>query len=188
MRTMKRLPMLRCFALLVVVVLLIVGCSGQYDTGEQPVDTLGSGPAQDFMQPVSPRDLKIVTGQRLYVPAYSEIYSGDETATFDLAVTLSVRNTDPDTPIAIGSIQYYDTAGSLVKEYIEMPLKLPPMATTEAVISRLDKQGGTGANFIVEWGAESKVYEPIVEALMTSTAAQQGIAFISPARVLEEKE
>ena len=59
-------------------------------------------------------------------------------------------------------------------------------AATEVVISRADKQGGTGANFIVVWGAQEPVYEPVVETLMTSTSAQQGISFLSIARAVEE--
>ena len=186
-KTAGRFAAIRCMTAVASIVLLLVGWGGQDNADGQQTDTLGSGPSQDITRPISSENLDFVTGQRLYVPAYSEIFSGDETSTYDLTVMLSIRNTDPDTPIVIGSIQYYDTTGALVKEYVETPLELAPMATTEVVISRLDKQGGTGANFIVEWGAEEQVYEPIVEALMISTSAQQGISFLSPARILQDK-
>lgn len=61
------------------------------------------------------------------------------------------------------------------------------MATSEVVIGRLDERGGTGANFIVEWSVEDLVDEPIVEVLMTSTSTQQGISFLTSARVLVER-
>jgi len=58
----------------------------------------------------------------------------------------------------------------------------------EYVIARSDDRGGTGANFIVGWGADELVFEPVVEAVMISAAGTQGLSLISPARVLEEKK
>ena len=40
-------------------------------------------------------------GQAIYVPAYSHIYCGDRERPFLLAVTVSIRNTDPNQPIKI---------------------------------------------------------------------------------------
>ena len=37
---------------------------------------------------------RLVKGQTIYVPAYSHVYHGDRQQPFQLAVTLSVRNTD----------------------------------------------------------------------------------------------
>lgn len=160
-----------------IVFATLVGCSGQLD--EAP-PTLA--PAL-----VASGDLNIVTGQILYVPAYSVVYSASENETWDMTVTLSIRNTNLNKPILIDSVQYFDTNGQLVTEYVESPLQLAPMATTEYVIPRNDDQGGTGANFIVVWGAEERVYEPVVEAVMISTVGTQGLSLLSPARVLEEK-
>ena len=50
-------------------------------------------------------------GQTIYVPVYSHIYSRDELRTFDLTVTLSMRNTDREQPIVLTSVSYYDTSG-----------------------------------------------------------------------------
>ena len=166
-----------------IVFVLLVGCSGQ---AEEATPVPESQPTR-AVAPVASGDLNIVTGQRLYVPAYSEVYSADENQTWDMTVTLSIRNTNLDKPILIDSVQYYDTNGQLVTDYVESPLQLAPMATTEYVIERTDDKGGTGANFIVVWGAEEPVYEPVVEAVMISTAGTQGLSLLSPARVLEEK-
>lgn len=166
--------------------LTLAGCTPQEISEPEPA-AQPDGLVGD-VHPISSGDLKIVTGQRLYVPAYSAVYSADLTTTHDLTIMLSVRNTDFDTPIIIDSIQYFDSDGNLVKEYVEEPLELPAMATSEVVIDRLNQAGGTGANFIVVWGAETPVFEPVVEALMTSTAQQQGLSFLSEARVLEEKQ
>ncbi|MEM8603550.1 MAG: DUF3124 domain-containing protein, partial [Cyanobacteria bacterium P01_H01_bin.121] len=47
--------------------------------------------------------------------------------------------------------------------------------------------GGSGANFIVRWGAAREVSTPIVEAVMISTQSQQGLSFVSAAKVIEEQ-
>ena len=61
------------------------------------------------------------------------------------------------------------------------------MASTNFVVPENDQTGGSGANFIVEWIAETEVFEPIIEAVMVSTASQQGLSFISVGRVIESK-
>lgn len=165
------------------VFFLLVGCSEQPEEAT-PVPEIEPTRA---VAPVSSGDLNIVTGQRLYVPAYSEVFSSGVDQTWDMTVTLSIRNTNLDKPIFIDSVQYFDTNGQLVADYVESPLQLAPMATTEYVIPRTDDQGGTGANFIVVWGAEEPVFEPVVEAVMISAAGNQGLSLLSPARVLEEK-
>lgn len=130
---------------------------------------------------------KIAMGQTIYVPIYSEIYYFDQSKTLQLAATLSVRNTDPQQPIIITSVKYYNSSGNLVKEHLESPLRLAPLASTDFIVNHNDHTGGSGANFLVEWIAETEVYEPVVEALMVSTNSQQGISFVSQGRVIESK-
>ena len=130
--------------------------------------------------------VKIVMGQTIYVPIYSEIHHF-KGRTLPLAATLSVRNSDPHNSIIITSVNYYNSHGELVKQYLDSPLKLVPLASTDFVVEQDDRTGGSGANFLVEWVAETKVYEPIVEAVMVSTTSQQGISFVSQGRVIESK-
>jgi hypothetical protein len=125
-----------------------------------------------------------IVGQTIYVPIYSRIYTGNKVRTINLAATLSVRNTDPQNPILLNSARYYGTNGELLKEYVPKPLRVGPMASTDFVVEEQDTTGGTGANFIVEWSASSDVTPPVVEAVMISTAVQQGISFVSTGRVL----
>ena len=134
---------------------------------------------------VSP-DLKDATGQTIYVPAYSHVYYGDGKEHL-LAITLSIRNTSLTDSISVTSVRYYDSKGKLVKEYSQKNLQIPPMATAEFLVKEQDKSGGSGANFIVEWTAQKDVSEPVVEAVMISTAFQQGISLISPGRVIKER-
>ncbi len=108
----------------------------------------------------------LTKGQTLYVPAYSHIYSGNRENPFLLAVTLSIRNTDPDNAIEVTRVAYYDTAGKLLKSYLESPKTLHALESARYIVPEKDKAGGSGANFIVEWKAAKPVNPPIVETIM----------------------
>ncbi len=110
-------------------------------------------------------------GQTIYVPAYSHIYSGNKGFQSLLAVTLSIRNTDLNHPIKILSVDYYETQGKLLKQYISSPVVLNALGSTRYTIPQKDKTGGSGANFIVECTASSPVNTPIVEAIMVGSRA-----------------
>ncbi len=134
-------------------------------------------------------NLDISVGQMVYVPAYSQIhsfYSGGKDQMINVAVTLSIRNTDLEHPIIIKSVTYYDNDGVFLKEYVETPLKLSKMASISFNIKLFDISGGVGANFIVEWGAEEEVYEPYIEAIMIGAQGTHGFAWRSPAYVIKE--
>lgn len=135
-----------------------------------------------------PVDSEVVRlrGQTVYVPAYSHIYHGDKAAPFYLAVTLSIRNTDPSQDITILSVEYFDTDGKLLKSYLDREVKLKHLGSAEYIIRESEKAGGAGANFIVKWKSDAKVTEPIIETVMISTATQQGISFTSRGQVIEE--
>lgn len=162
----------------VIALILLIGCTSE-STSKPPASLADSPPS------VSLKDLEIVTGQTIYVPAYSEVYFRRD-RTLDLAITLSIRNTDLKHPIVLTSVRYYDTHGQLVREYLTEPIQLGPMASTDFFVEEQDDSGGTGANFIVEWVAEEPVFEPVVEAIMLTTVTNQGISFISPGRVISQ--
>ncbi len=126
-----------------------------------------------------------VQGQTLYVPVYSEIFDSDQNRVFQLTATLSLRNTDRDQPIVITTLDYYNSGGDRVVAYLDQPIQLSPLASTEVVIDRSDVAGGVGANFIVQWQSAAAVSDPVIEAVMISSALQQGISFVSPGRVIE---
>ena len=124
------------------------------------------------------------SGERIYVPIYSHIYFRNSSRDIDLAATLSIRNTDDATPIRITAVLYYDNAGALVRRYVEAPVTIGPMASTDFLVEQRDDTGGVGANFIVEWQAERAVTPPVVEAVMIGAASSQGISFVTQGRVL----
>lgn len=130
---------------------------------------------------------QIATGQTLYIPVYPYIYYEDQKRIFNLATTLSIRNTDLANPIIITCVRYYNSEGQLIRQYLERPIQLTALASTDFFISTSDNSGGLGANFIVDWVAQTNVSEPIIEAVAIGTGFQQGISFISPGRVIQNQ-
>lgn len=131
------------------------------------------------------KNFKRIAGQTIYVPVYSHIYHDDGKKTFNLAATLSIRNTDLEHSIVVTFVRYYDTNGQLVRQYLEQPIQLNPLASKDFVIDATDTSGGAGAKFIVEWVAQTQVTEPIIEAVMIGSGYHQGISFISPGKVIK---
>lgn len=131
------------------------------------------------VQAVGGEGVSLSTGQTLYVPAYSHIYSGNKEIPYLLTVTLSIRNTDFNHPIVIKRVDYYETKGLLLKKYLDKEIFLKPMESTRFIVPQKEKQGGAGANFLVEWDSKNPVNTPIVESVMIGTQSQQGISFTS---------
>jgi hypothetical protein len=131
--------------------------------------------------------VQIVAGQTVYVPIYSHIYVWDQSRTVNLTATLSVRNTDLTHPMIIASVNYYDSSGKLVRKYLEQPVELEPLASTNFVVDREDTSGGSGAAFVVEWVAQQNVSVPVIESVMINTAGNQGISFVSAGRVIKSR-
>ncbi|WP_129126203.1 DUF3124 domain-containing protein [Geomonas oryzae] len=134
------------------------------------------------------QEIRLSKGQTVYVPVYSNVFTGPRSLPFQLAATLGVRNTDPNSWIRITSIEYYDTSGKLIRRYQEKdkPLSLAPLATTYVHIEEKDTAGGFGANFIVRWQADRAVNAPIVECVMIGATSGQGISFVSPGQAIRE--
>lgn len=125
-------------------------------------------------------------GESVYVSIYSNIYSGVKLHALELAGMLSIRNTDPKYSIFIQKADYYDTKGNLLERYITQPLKLTSLESTHFLVKVSDKRGGPGAKFIVKWQSDHKVNHPIIEGIMSSTRAQQGISFICPGKTISD--
>lgn len=137
--------------------------------------------ANSIDQPASPHG----NGAVVYVPVYSSIYVTEGNQTFDLTVTLSVRNTDRKAPISVTAVRYYDTGGRVLHSYVDAPTQLAPLASALTVVRASDTRAGVGGSFIVEWRAAQDVTEPVIEAIMIGSASQQGISFVSRGQVLE---
>jgi hypothetical protein len=125
-------------------------------------------------------------GQTVYVPIYSHIYSGLKGRPFNLAATLSIRNTDPKQPIKLVSVKFFDSEGKLLKQYLDKPAELKAMASTRFILTEGDTAGGSGANFLVKWQSPAKVNPPLIEGVMIGTRSGQGISFVSRGQVIDE--
>lgn len=119
----------------------------------------------------------------IYVPAYSHIYAMGGTPVL-LETTLSVRNTDPERAIIITSINYYDTKGNRIEEYLDGNLRLEPLESTEVLVEKRDMRGGSGANFLVKWRADNPVHLPVVQTVMIGSEGDLDVSFRSNGRPL----
>lgn len=130
--------------------------------------------------------LSFSTGQTVYVPSYSHIFVGNRRKTFDLTTSLAIRNSDPETPITVTRVDYYDASGRFIRAMMKTPLVIRPVSTLVYVIDESDKTGGVGASFVVTWKSSVKVSPPIVETVMIGTGMQQGISFTSRGKAVRE--
>jgi hypothetical protein len=173
------------FLLGVLPFLLLLGAVAyQLDSRLEEISTLvDSTPPRSYRPPnldgYQAEDIsleELSEGQLIYVPAYSHIYYQGGSP-YLLETTLSVRNIDCDSEVYLNSIQYIDTNGKVIKEYIDRLIRLAPMATIEFLVERRDSSGGSGANFLVEWRSRDEIDGPHVESVMVGTAGTQGICF-----------
>lgn len=127
-------------------------------------------------------------GQTVYVPIYSHIIvgGGKRKIPFDLSINLSIRNTDPKNPITIVRVEYYDSHGDHVKDFITEPLIVRPMASKYFFISQSDTSGGWGANYIIKWESEKEVNEPIIESITFGARGAHTISFVSRGKAIKE--
>ena len=170
------------FALLFIVVLVQINIATQMDDIEERLAYRAPGPQLD--QATWPQ--VEVHRQTVYVPSYSHIYYKGGRP-FLLETTLSIRNTDRQHEIAIDGVRYYDTPGKLIKDFLNVPLRLPSLASMDFLVKAEDTSGGSGANFIVEWSASKKVNPPLIEAVMVGVEGQSSISFVRPGIVLQSE-
>jgi hypothetical protein len=131
-------------------------------------------------------EIRLSKSQTVYVPVYSNVYTGPRRLPHQLAATLSVRNTDMNAAFKVTTIDYYDTNGKLVRRYLERPTVVGPLATMYVHIEEKDTSGGFGANFIVRWHSDTTINAPVIECVMIGATGGQGISFVSPGQEIRE--
>ena len=169
----------------ILVALLFLGtlCGGCHEGGLASGVTRLALPKNAVETDAKPR--KIVRGQVLYVPCYGHVYLLDGKS-YNLAITLSLRNTSRTEKLIIQSVAFYDSAGGLVKELTPKEVELAPLSVAEMFVHEKDTSGGSGASFLVRWVSESAITDPVVEAAMVGSSGSLGVSFVSTARVLEQ--
>lgn len=134
---------------------------------------------------------ELPTGQTLYLPVYSKIWHGDRIQgqhPVDRLVSalVSIRNTSLKTPIRVTSARYYSTEGKLLKEYLGKPAVVGAMGTLELFVERKESDGGSGANFIIQWDSATPTNPPIVEAVHADIrSGQQALIFVTTAHPIQ---
>lgn len=106
--------------------------------------------------------------EQYYVPVYSSIYGHTGKNEFLLSATLSIRNVGFTDSLFISKIDYYDSEGKLLKKYLDSTVLLKPMASMEVVVASSEKEGGAGANFVVECLGNNILNEPLIQTVMTT--------------------
>ena len=131
------------------------------------------------------QDARLLTsGQTLYLPIYSHMLYGNigksgKVSQVMLSALVSIRNTDPRRPMRILSARYYDTSGKLIGERLPAPVVLPPLGTHELFVELNDASGGSGANFIIKWDADSPINPPLVESLHANMDGGKAVVFMT---------
>ena len=121
-------------------------------------------------------------GGTVYVPVYSMVYTGDRAVPVNLASTLSIRNTDLKHSLKVSSVDYYSSAGKLIKKMLPIALVLGPLASTSIFIKEKDTSGGFGSTFLVRWAADKEISAPLIECVNIGAYSGLGISFITSGR------
>ena len=162
--------------------LALVGCSAGTKDSTAPV----AGAAH--LRPRSTPLQEPTVRRTVDVPVYSSIDTGLIGKKFvELSATVSVRNVSAQHPVVLNFVRYYDSGGTLLREYVNGPAELGPLASAEFVIQQVDTSGGPGANFLVQWVGQADVDEPLIEAVMVGLSGNAGISFTSAGRVIRNE-
>ena len=141
---------------------------------------------------VAAQSLPSYSGQTVYLPIYSHLYHGDLDAQGKplqtlLSAHVSIRNTNTNKSLKLHYARYYDTDGKLLKEFVPSIVVIPPLGTHELFVPRSDASGGSGANFLIAWSAETSVNPPLVEALHADIQPERTLTFITSARPIQPR-
>ena len=126
----------------------------------------------------------LIKGQTLYLPIYSHMLYGNlgksgQASYVLLSSLVSIRNSDTKRSLRVLSAKYYDTHGKLLGERVPNPVSLPPLGTLELFVELNDASGGSGANFVVKWDAESPINPPLVDALHANMDGGKAVIFMT---------
>lgn len=137
---------------------------------------------------------ELSSGQILYLPVYSHIWHGDRVVDGKyplkslVSVLVSIRNTSLKTPIRVVSARYYSTKGKLLKEFLSKPELIGALGTLELFVERKESEGGSGANFVIQWDSTVPTNAPLVEAVHADIKGHQTLTFITSAHPIQAEK
>lgn len=165
-------------------VIAFVSCSQ-----EKRYDSFSNDKLKDFnpdSYELRDNNIKLVRGQILYMPIYSNIPHFMDSIKIDMSAFVAFHNTDFKQTIKLKKVQYFDTKGRLVHDFLlNGARQLRPLETVDFYVPYRD-QSGTGANFLIEWKSDSLVTEPLVESITINTKMQNCVAVLSQGKVIKE--
>jgi len=116
----------------------------------------------------------------IYVSAYSDLYYENQSVKTYFTVILSLRNISFTDTIYFNNIDYYSSEGKLLRKYIDDVLVLRPMESMEYIVQESEREGGTGANFVVSYSAKANLKNPpFIETVMMGNLDNYRFAFMS---------
>jgi hypothetical protein len=131
--------------------------------------------------------IKKIRGQLLYLPVYSNMPYQIDTVKIDMSAFIAIHNTDLISRICLTKVLYFNQNGKLVDDFLNKGnITIEPLATKDFYIPYED-QSGTGANFLVEWVADTLVNEPLFEAITICLKPNNSVAVLSQGKILSEK-
>jgi len=167
--------------IITVICLLILSCG----TGSRK--GIAAKKSVEFDQTILRKDIlpaEGTNGQLLYLPVYSNIPYLIDTGMFDMSAFVAIHNTDLKIPILLTQVLYFDQDGKLVDNYLEKGnMEIPPLATKNFYIPYEDKSG-TGANFLIEWIADTLVNEPLIESVTLCLKPNNTLAILSQGKII----
>jgi len=175
---MKKIPVI--FLLLVIA----VSCNSKKQRNNTAQQNLSDFDPQVYE--LKDNSVNLVKGQVLYMPIYSNIPHFMDSVVIDMSAFVAFHNTDFYNSVRLLKVQYFDTKGRLVRDFLPNETKvLKPLETADFYVPYQDKSG-TGANFLIEWKADSLVTEPLVESITINTKLQNTVAVLSHGKVIKE--
>jgi len=131
--------------------------------------------------------IKKIRGQLLYLPVYSNMPYQIDTVKFDMSAFIAIHNTDLISQICLTKVLYFNQNGKLVDDFLKKGnITIEPLATKDFYIPYED-QSGTGANFLVEWVADTLVNEPLIESVTLCLKPNNTMAVLSLGKIIREK-
>ena len=173
---------MRNFIYLIVGLLMVAACNSkpQMETSKK------SHPSHKYHY-VSIIKENLKYHETVYAPVYSDIYYLNGTLRYQLTATLSIRNISlTDTAFVLSAI-YYDSYGQKLRDYTDSTIMLQPLESFELVVEQIENQGGAGANFIIDWGANKYSNQLMVQTVMIGTQNNQGVSLLSEAKVIKQE-
>lgn len=168
---------------IVILIVCLISCNKIINLGnEEVIRAVNQLELEDEYVPILDFE------EHRYVPAYSNIYYKTEKTYIYCTVILSIRNTSLTEDIYINDVDYYDSYGVKLESLVKKTNKVRPLETREFIIDFKDQKGGSGANFIVSYGAKHELKDlPIIESVTIGHHGNNGFTFTSNSQVIQAK-